>query len=394
MRHIAPVTTLVERLPPGLCDRLLAMPVRRDPRTGTIDVAVVDARDPHPAEEIGYWLKAPVRMVRTSIASMESALLRLGSRLDSEPDLGMRSLAAADLGAAAGARGVSSTHADVRDPCGLDAHEVRAAAGRSGPGHPADPPKPRGSPRRSGVARGRGLCAHAGRDRPAGDRANEATRRQRSDPRSQTAQAGCGAAGRARPRLCARIHGARALRAGTARRAGRAASLSRRPTATIAIIDQMRGARDRDQILDFLVAGARTVARRAVVLAVRRDALVGWTGSGDIAERSTLRAVRLPNSMPTVFHEGLERRRRPVRSHPTGRRARASRRHHEVAPVARRRRGRRLDPGRGQARRAGLRRRARRGASRGRARGRPRPRRWRRARPAPARPANVRPLAG
>jgi len=41
MRHIAPVTSLVERLPQGLCDRLLALPVRRDPRTGTVDVALV-----------------------------------------------------------------------------------------------------------------------------------------------------------------------------------------------------------------------------------------------------------------------------------------------------------------------------------------------------------------
>ena len=34
MRHVAPVMALVQHLPPGLCDRLLALPVRRDPRTG------------------------------------------------------------------------------------------------------------------------------------------------------------------------------------------------------------------------------------------------------------------------------------------------------------------------------------------------------------------------
>jgi len=78
MRHVAPIASLVQRLPLGLCERLLALPVRRDPRTGTVDVAVVDSRDPHAVEEIAHWLNAPVRTVRTSLASMEAALMRLG----------------------------------------------------------------------------------------------------------------------------------------------------------------------------------------------------------------------------------------------------------------------------------------------------------------------------
>ena len=64
-------------------------PVRRDPRTGTIDVAVVDARDPHAADEISYWLKSPVRVIRTSMASMDAAL----QGIDEEPGLGMHPLA-------------------------------------------------------------------------------------------------------------------------------------------------------------------------------------------------------------------------------------------------------------------------------------------------------------
>src|SRR5271165_3740283 len=90
MRHVAPVMPLVHHVPPGLCERLLALPVRRDPRTGTIDVAVVDARDPHPVEELGHWLRAPVRMVRTSLGSMEAALRRIHEK----PEQGLRTLAA------------------------------------------------------------------------------------------------------------------------------------------------------------------------------------------------------------------------------------------------------------------------------------------------------------
>src|SRR5262249_48019940 len=54
------------------------------------DVAVVDARDPHAVEEIAHWLKAPVRMVRTSLVSMEAALRHLHGR----PNEPLRPLAA------------------------------------------------------------------------------------------------------------------------------------------------------------------------------------------------------------------------------------------------------------------------------------------------------------
>lgn len=90
LRHVAPVMDLVARLPPGLCERLFVVPVRQDPRTGTVDVAVVDARDPHGAEEVAYWLGAPVRTVRTSLAAMEAGLRRLE---DGPGSLGMQALA-------------------------------------------------------------------------------------------------------------------------------------------------------------------------------------------------------------------------------------------------------------------------------------------------------------
>ena len=42
-RHPVPVLELLARLPPELCESLLAVPVRSDPRTGTVDVALADA---------------------------------------------------------------------------------------------------------------------------------------------------------------------------------------------------------------------------------------------------------------------------------------------------------------------------------------------------------------
>jgi hypothetical protein len=55
------------------------MPVRRDPRTGTVDVAVADALDAHAAEEIGFRLGMPVRVVRSPLAALEEGLARISA---------------------------------------------------------------------------------------------------------------------------------------------------------------------------------------------------------------------------------------------------------------------------------------------------------------------------
>lgn len=316
MRHIAPVSALVERLPPGLCDRLLAMPVRRDPRTGTVDVAVVDARDPHPAEEIGYWLKAPVRMVRTSIASMESALLRLGDRVDVDPDLGMRPLA-------------PPIWAPPAAP--LPSHLTRTPMY----GTPAAPARPKSDPppedtdlaipltrRNVGVPPPAPVPLEASSFASApieiGPPAIERTRRRRdSDPvldlrrrkhlpaRTADVEPGYAPASTVRGPFAPLP----APPMPPAPPSGRPPSLPPPAAEPVSVADQMRAARDRDQILDLLVAGTRSFAGRAIVLAVRRDALVGWTGSTAIADRATLRAVRLPSSSPTVLHGALEHER-------------------------------------------------------------------------------------
>jgi hypothetical protein len=80
LRQVVPLVDLVDRLPPGLCARLLVIPVRRDGITGTIDVVVADTGDPHPAKEVAFHLGAPVRVVRATAASIEEALRRLRSR--------------------------------------------------------------------------------------------------------------------------------------------------------------------------------------------------------------------------------------------------------------------------------------------------------------------------
>ena len=71
------------------------------------------------------------------------------------------------------------------------------------------------------------------------------------------------------------------------------------------ILDAIRNASDRDSILELLVAGTRSVARKIAVLALRRDALVGWTCSPELGDRSALRAVRISPGMSDVLSDAL-----------------------------------------------------------------------------------------
>ena len=75
LRRVVPVPVLANALPRGMCRRLLAVPVRRDPYTGTVDVAVVDPFDPHLADEFSFHLGMGVRLVRASWRAIDEALL-------------------------------------------------------------------------------------------------------------------------------------------------------------------------------------------------------------------------------------------------------------------------------------------------------------------------------
>lgn len=87
LRHVVPLAEVLERLPTGLCARLLALPVRRDAITGTVDVVVADPRDPHPAREIEFHLRAPVRLVRAPLAAIEEALRKIRSLSQLPPEI-------------------------------------------------------------------------------------------------------------------------------------------------------------------------------------------------------------------------------------------------------------------------------------------------------------------
>jgi hypothetical protein len=268
MRHVAPVMVLVQHLPPGLCVRLLALPVRRDVRTGTIDVAVVDAGDPYPVEEMAHWLAAPVRMVRTSLASMDAAL----RHIHAGSDFGVQTLAAPIWVASPSRRPDDSVQTSAYRSPGLQ--ETPLAVPPSEWGHAeatdfpsADPNIPFALTRKSVD--------------PVRSKLTE------SRPRRE-------ALADLREAVACDPHALADLREAVP------------PFAEVTtILEAIRDASDRDSILELVVAGTRTVARKVAVLAVRRDALVGWTCSPELGERNAIRAARMSPGMSDVFTEAL-----------------------------------------------------------------------------------------
>jgi len=85
IRSVVPQVDLMATIPPGLPERLLAIPIRKDPRTGTVDVAVVDPYDTHVAAELAFHLRAPVRPIAAPLPEIERALLLIGAPRKRDP---------------------------------------------------------------------------------------------------------------------------------------------------------------------------------------------------------------------------------------------------------------------------------------------------------------------
>lgn len=84
-RSPKPAGSLIESLPNGMCERLLAVPIRLDPRSGAVDVAAVDPYDTHVVREFAHQLEAPVRLLRTPLPDMLEVLGRVERGRQSVP---------------------------------------------------------------------------------------------------------------------------------------------------------------------------------------------------------------------------------------------------------------------------------------------------------------------
>lgn len=67
------------------------------------------------------------------------------------------------------------------------------------------------------------------------------------------------------------------------------------------ILVALAEASDRDAIITLLLSGARAVARRVGIFAVKREAFLGWACSPELGDPRAFRAVAISAALPSVF---------------------------------------------------------------------------------------------
>lgn len=326
LRHVMPVAELMDRLPHGLCARLLAVPVRRDAITGTIDVVVADVTDPHPGSEISFHLGAPVRLVRAPVAAIEEALRRIrmktsgtmrpdsdGEVYDSRPYARLTQPPAPRIRVSEVPRVPTHVPPPAYEPPPSSATSARPPS--MGPGmmaapverpkrdtppwgtavHPpagSDPPKSLGSEIPIPLTRRAYNAVSGGTQRPPpmftpGDSLGEGIP---VDPMP--------AAVEARP---APLH---SFIPGPPPVPAYAAYAPQLPFADVGgILAALRAAGSRDEVLELVLTGARMVAFRVAIFVVKRGGYLGWACTPEFGDRSRLQSVLVPLEADSLFEE-------------------------------------------------------------------------------------------
>ncbi len=276
-KHPVPVLDLVERLPERLCEALVAMPVRRDPRTGTVDVAVADALDTHAADEIAFYLGAPVRLVRAPLAALEEGIARTRSpRAQASPSMppASRSMRGAPIVSVSAfppehpstvserplplVQHGSDAPQDIPIPLSRRMFIPRITAQ---PDHVEDEEEPVVELRRSKTPSTQSMPAVRPEPPPPEPHAEPAppTRRQEVAPTLQSA------------------------------------------TPLHQLLREMSKATARDPLMELVLMAIRPVAPRVALFAAKKEAYVGWMCTSDFGDRAALADVRVDVRMPSVF---------------------------------------------------------------------------------------------
>lgn len=241
VRSVAPVTRLVEALPAGICQALLALPVRQDVLTRTVDVAAYDTHDVHIEREFGHHLQAPIRLLRAPLAAIEEALRRL--EVDAPP--------------------------------------------------PEPPPRPaldrvaRRTPPyllRSQLEAMDAAASSVPQLRPPSERPIPLVRRANDGvPVSSAA--------------------VQSLRSSTQRPTGPfSMSAPRGPFPDPGpLFDAIRAAGSRDEIIDLLLNGLAMIAGRVGTFAVRKNEYQGWRCNEALAHIDSFREVKIPTAVPSIL---------------------------------------------------------------------------------------------
>lgn len=304
IKHVAPMYELAAQLPRGLCARFLAIPVRRDPVTGTIDVVVANADDPHPAKEIAFHLQAPVRMVRAPLLAIETALAELETR----EAMALREHRPRAKTSERDPWG--STLAQPQSPPNVS--PARASRWPSMP--PMRPPSntpPWGTPAHQAMVLRRpsvmppATSVRAPSLPPIGDRAARPSGEmprfdrvrggtERPPPMLHPTESAIGEGYAFDPSGLRPIVEVR----------NESRSRSGRPPAR-RVLEALRTAQTRDEVLDGLLDGAHEVASRVALFVVKKDGYVGWNCTKEFGDPAALRSVLVPLDAPSVFDRSV-----------------------------------------------------------------------------------------
>ena len=285
-KHPVPVQDLLDKLPPHLCEAFVALPVRRDPRTGTIDVALADPHDAHAAEEFSFFLGAPVRKVRSPLTAIELALARVRSV--------ERMRAVATGSSSPPANGASSSASVWRasawdvDPA-VEPHRAAFSSSMSErpvPQHDSvrppmasdglgDIPIPlsRRAPARDGQEEEEAFAMPLTRAR-----APEAS--DADDPVVELRRIKSPAPG---------VHTFEPTSSGAS------------STALNQLLREMGKITSRDPLMELVLIATRPVAHKCALFAVKKDAYVGWMCTADFGDRAELAKVSIPMRVPSFL---------------------------------------------------------------------------------------------
>ncbi len=274
---VIPLPAIIDDLPRDLCRRLLAVPVRRDPRTGTLDVAAVDPFDTHIMEEFAYHVKSEVRVLRGSLAAVEDALNRIEKGEFSSTVILRKSVPPPDAAASATGqmpsdRPIPLVRRAVRDASVevLGIRDIVESSSVDGAGDESGGPiQPLGA---TSIPRAPSLPTFS-----------ETAAKRDSQKKIQVAR-----------------------RDGTIPPTTSRGPFSPRapapPFPDIAgMLAAMEAATTRDEVIDCLIVGMSTVARRVGVFAVRKGSFRGIACNAELGDASAFRGIEISTDAPSVL---------------------------------------------------------------------------------------------
>ena len=258
---VVPLAALVDELPSELCRKLLAVPVRRDPRTRMVDVAAADPYDSHIAHEFAFHLKSDVRLLRGTLSSVEQALQRIDQGEFSEKVIVKKSERPG--GGKVGDRPPSGP------PIPLVRRTSRDTDGTpKAPKGPATDPVPEADHEAIEVIGVRDIVGQTAEDDGITDELGQPILplRHSKMPRAHVAKAPVA------------------------------------PFAAIdAVVEAIDKAKTRDEVIDNLIAGLSTVATRVGAFAVKKKGFRGIACNAHLGESKMFREIELPTDAPTVL---------------------------------------------------------------------------------------------